>query len=180
MTKEELGQLISEHGSSLYSFCCNLTGCRQDADDLYQDTFLKAFELSGRIDASQNPKSYIMGIAVRLWQNERRKRTGRQRIVPLQEYREEKDREGAGVYENFPEEKVIQEERRREVRQAVDRLPDKIRTTMLLYYTGELSVEEISKTLRIPTGTVKSRMNKGRNMIKRYWEVYEDGKRANG
>lgn len=90
MTKEELGQLISEHGSSLYSFCCNLTGCRQDADDLYQDTFLKAFELSGRVDVNQNPKSYIMGIALRLWQNERRKRAGRQRILPLQEYREEK------------------------------------------------------------------------------------------
>lgn len=180
MTKEELSQLISEHGSSLYSFCCNLTGCQQDADDLYQDTFLKAFELSGRIDVNQNPKSYIMGIAIRLWQNERRKRTGRMRILPLQEYREEKDRAGVESYENIPEEKVIQEERRKEVRLAVNRLPDKIRTTMLLYYTGELSVEEISKTLRIPTGTVKSRMNKGRNMIKRYWEVYEDGKRANG
>lgn len=75
---------------------------------------------------------------------------------------------------------MIRDEQRREVRQAVDRLPDKIRTTMLLYYTSELSVEEISKILRIPAGTVKSRMNKGRNMIKQYWEVYEDGKRANG
>ncbi len=180
MTKEELGQLISEHGSSLYSFCCNLTGCRQDADDLYQDTFLKAFELSGRVDVNQNPKSYIMGIALRLWQNERRKRAGRQRILPLQEYREEKAWGVVKTYENLPEEKVIRDEQRREVRQAVDRLPDKIRTTMLLYYTSELSVEEISKILRIPAGTVKSRMNKGRNMIKQYWEVYEDGKRANG
>lgn len=180
MTKEELGQMISEHGSSLYSFCCHLTGCRQDADDLYQDTFLKAFELSSRIEVSHNPKSYIMGIALRLWQNERRKRMGRQRILPLQEYREEKAGESEKIYENPPEEKVIRDEQRREVRQAVDRLPDKIRTTMLLYYTGELSVEEISKTLRIPVGTVKSRMNKGRNMIKQYWEVYEDGKRANG
>lgn len=180
MTKEELGQLIEEHGSSVYSFCCNLTGNRLDADDLYQETFLKAFELSKRIDSSHNPKSYIMGIAIRIWQNERRKKAGRQRILPLQEYREERDGKYESGNENLLEEQIIRKEEQREIRRAMENLPEKIRITMFLYYTGELSVEEISKTLRIPVGTVKSRMNKGRNLLKRCWEVYEDGQGANG
>lgn len=180
MTKEELGELIAQYGGSVYSFCCNLTGNRQDADDLYQDTFLKAFELREKIDLGQNPKSYIMGIAIRLWQNERRKKAGRQKIIPLQEYREERDGDHETAFENRLEEEYIRKEQQRQIREAVDHLPDKIRTTILLYYTGELSVSEISKVLRIPAGTVKSRMNKGRNLLKQHWEVKEHEKRING
>ena len=45
MTLEELEKLIELHGTSIYGFCCHLTGDRLMAEDLYQDTLLKAFEL---------------------------------------------------------------------------------------------------------------------------------------
>ena len=88
MTTEELMQLITEYGMYLYSFCCNITGNKMDADDLYQDTFLKAAELRHKLNSSGNPKSYLMGISVKLWQNQRKKYAVRQRILPMVEYDE--------------------------------------------------------------------------------------------
>ena len=73
MTIEDLNHLITEYGKHIYSFCCNLTGSRFEADDLYQDTILKAVELRHRLDSSGNPKSFLMGISVKIWQNHKKK-----------------------------------------------------------------------------------------------------------
>ena len=176
MNSEEISRFIDEHGKSVYSFCCNLTGGRMEADDLYQDTFLKAFEMCRRLDSSDNPKSFVMGIAVNLWKNQCRKKAGRQRIITLQEYREEKVKEIESV-QNMPEEQVIRREMQEEVRRIVGGLPEKIRMAMYLFYTAEMSVSEIAQTLHVPKGTVKSRLYKGRELTKQYLEVDADGKR---
>lgn len=73
MTDLELEQCIAEYGADIYSFCCCLTGRRQEADDLYQETFLRAVEKQKVLDAEENPKSYLLSIAVLLWKNQRRK-----------------------------------------------------------------------------------------------------------
>ena len=54
----------------------------------------------------------------------------------------------------------------REVRDAIDRLPEKIRQTVVLYYIEEFSVKEIKQILKIPEGTVKSRLSKGRDLLR--------------
>lgn len=172
MDREELGKLIEEQGKSVYSFCCHLTGSRQLADDLYQDTFLKAFELSHKMECEGNPKSYVLGIAVRLWQNQRRKQAVRQRIVPLEEYRDGRGKDRVSIYENLPEQEAIRREQQERVRMAVTELPEKIRHVMYLYYTAEMQVNEIADILHVPSGTVKSRLNKGRNLVKKRMEVY--------
>ncbi len=73
MTKQELGLCISEYGRDIYSFCKHLTNNLPEADELYQDTFLKAVELKEKIDYGDNPKSYFLSIALRLWKNKKRK-----------------------------------------------------------------------------------------------------------
>lgn len=50
MTTEEMEVLVNEYGTSLYRFCCHLTGNVPEAEDLYQDTFLKTVELSHKLD----------------------------------------------------------------------------------------------------------------------------------
>ena len=62
------------------------------------------------------------------------------------------------------------------VRNAVKKMDEKYKLIIYLYYTAELSIEEISKTLSIPLGTVKSRLFKARKIIKKNLEVdgYED------
>jgi RNA polymerase sigma-70 factor, ECF subfamily len=171
MTTEELNQLIAEHGKHVYSFCCNLTGNSTEADDLYQDTILKAVELSHRLNSSGNPKSFLMGISVKIWQNHKRKYAVRQNIIQMEEYDDNLMRE-AEAKENLPETELIRKETILAVRHASNQLPDKLKTVMYMYYTAELSVEDIAGILHIPKGTVKSRLHKGRTLLRQYLEVW--------
>lgn len=81
MRQEELEQYIREYGRDLYSFCRSVTWNLEEAQDLYQDTFLKLYEIGDRLVTLNNPKSYLMGIAVNLYRNEKRKLSARRRIV---------------------------------------------------------------------------------------------------
>ncbi len=171
MTTDELRQFITEYGKHLYSFCCNLTGNRMDADDLYQDTILKAVEFRHKLDSSGNPKSYLLGIAVRLWKNQRRKFAIRQRILPIVDYDENLVQEAMDTCVQ-PEGEVIRKETILEVRNKIKLLPEKLQIVILMYYTAEMSLQEISRALHIPEGTVKSRLHKGRKQLREFLEVY--------
>lgn len=56
MTIQELEQFIATYGTDIYSFCVYLTGNRPEAEELYQDTFLKTLELLDKIQKDGNPK----------------------------------------------------------------------------------------------------------------------------
>lgn len=71
---------------------------------------------------------------------------------------------------NLPEDMLIRNEMITTVREAVDRLPDKMKIAVLLYYMEERSVEEIPGILHIPRGTVKSRLYQTREKLKRELE----------
>jgi RNA polymerase sigma-70 factor (ECF subfamily) len=70
-----------------------------------------------------------------------------------------------------PEGEAIRKETILEVRTGIKQLPEKLQIVLYMYYTAELSVEEISRALHIPMGTVKSRLYKGRNQLRKYLEV---------
>ncbi len=91
MTKTELENCIFAYGKDIYSFCKSITLHTQEADDLYQDTFLKAMELLSEIDGKQNPKSYLLSIALRLWKNKKRKHAWRKQIASMVSITEESD-----------------------------------------------------------------------------------------
>ena len=171
MTDIELEQFITEYGGDIYSFCCCLTGSRQEADDLYQETFLRAIEKKQILDAEGNPKSYLLSVAIRLWKNQRRKRAWRKRIAGM----DETGNEMAGTdlqagSESSPEHQAVRKEMQTAVRNAVDRLPDKMKVTVLLYYMEERSMEQIADILRIPCGTVKSRLHQARKILEKELE----------
>ena len=174
MTNLELEQFITEYGREIYSFCVSLCGSRQEADDLYQDTFLTALEKIDRIDIAGNIRSYLLSVAVRLWKNRRRKRAWRRRIAQEQELNEQTaDRITAGEMQDvsvLPEERILEEERLTAVRRAVSRLPDRLRVPVLLYYMEERQIMEISEILRLPEGTVKSRLHQARKRLERELE----------
>ena len=76
--------------------------------------------------------------------------------------------------ENCPVEEMIQKEIQRQVRKAVAGLEEKYRIPVYLFYTVQMSVAEISKTLKIPEGTVKTRLYKARKLLKEKLEVVLD------
>ena len=176
MTHVEMKQFIAEYGADIYSFCCCLTGSRQEADDLYQETFLRAVEKQKHLDTAGSPKSYLLSVAVYLWKNQRRKAGWRRRIADTEYYgQEDTEMRREDPSDDLPEQKVIRQEMQKTVRTAVLRLPDKMKVTVLLYYMEERSVEEIAEILRIPKGTVKSRLHQARKILRKELEymLYE-------
>lgn len=173
MEKRELEACIDEYGKDIYSFCRHLACDRQEAEDLYQDTFLKAVELEGKIDFKNNPKSWLLSVALRLWKNRKRKYAWRRRIADICPMIEEKDLETylfQGEQEASPEERMLGMEERLAVASAVGRLPERLRTVVLLYYMEEQSTKQIADIMGIPAGTVLSRLHKARKMLKKELE----------
>ena len=170
MTKLELEQCIKEYGRDIYSFCRHLTRSQQEADDLYQDIFLKAMELQEKLIWQDNPKSYLLSVAVRLWKNRRRKMAWRNRIAPVVSLTEKQDVESVCEMESSPEETYLAEEEKRLIQGAVDKLPEKLKICILLFYMEQLSVAQIAKVLYLPEGTVKSRLYQARKLLEKELE----------
>lgn len=165
----ELEKCIDDYGRDIYAFCRQLTNSRQEADELYQDTFLKAMELLSKIEMTENPKSYLLSIALRLCKNSRRKYVRRKRIADMESLTEEKQDTNKCSYS--PEDEVIEKETALMVRKAVNELADKYRLPVLLYYMEELSLQDIAGVLKIPKGTVKSRLYQARKILRDKLEV---------
>ena len=176
MTKHELEMCISEYGKDIYAFCKYLTNNTLEADDLYQDTFLKAVELNREIDYENNPKSYLLSIVLRIWKNKKRKFAWRKRIADVQVIVDERDTDIHVSIEMSPEEQLIHEESHELVREAVKRLPDKLKIVTLLFYMESLSTTQIAEVMKIPTGTVLSRLYQARKILRKELEDVFDGK----
>lgn len=76
-----------------------------------------------------------------------------------------------GTEERLPEEEILTREQSDFVRRCIGELSEKYRIPIYLYYSAELSVKEISGCLKVPDGTVKSRLHKARTMIKERLEA---------
>ena len=173
MNKEQLENYIKDYGKEIYSFCKTLTKNKTDADDLYQDTFLKAIELNN-IDTNKNPKSYLLGIAVNMWRSKKRRYARRERIAPMQSLSEDAFIEQLPVSSKPLDELMIEKMEKEKVRTIIESLPEKMKLVILLYYMDELSLKEIAQILKIPSGTVKSRLHQARKKITKEMEVYRN------
>lgn len=170
MNVTELEKCISLYGKEIYSFCRQLTNSKQEADELYQDTFLKAVEIIEQIQMESNPKSYLLSIAMRIWNNKKRKYAWRNRIAGMESFSEEKQKEDVCEASSV-EERIIAKEQALLLREKIDAMGDKYRIPIYLYYMEELSIQEIAKILRLPKGTVKSRLFKARELLRKELEV---------
>ncbi len=170
MSIEELEQCIQRFGTDILSFCRYLTGSSQEAEDLYQDTFLVAMKRLPDLEGSQNVKSYLLGIAVKIWKNQKRKYAWRARIAPESELIEETVDSCGSV--PGPEEKLLELEEQMLVRRAVSRLTDRYRIPVLFYYTEQMSVREIAELLGLSENAVKSRLHRARRQLARMCEEF--------
>ena len=164
MKPEVLEKCIQKFGKDVYSFCIYTTRNKEDADDLYQRTFLVVFE-KDEIDFDHNPKSYIITIAANLWRNEWRKSLWRKKkagIIPF----ENEDLANLSDDKESTEDMLIRDEEQNRIRKLVGELPEKLRIVTLMYYMEDMSVDEIASALGIPPGTVKSRMHKAKQKLK--------------
>ncbi|MDE5894141.1 MAG: sigma-70 family RNA polymerase sigma factor, partial [Acetatifactor sp.] len=116
---------------------------------------------------------YCLSVALRLWKNRRRKYAWRQRISGTQDLMSlDTDLLNAAPAES-PEEQLLHGEQKRLIRKAVDELPQRLRTIVLLFYMEDQSIDQIARITGIPTGTVKSRLHHARKALrqklKEFW-----------
>jgi len=166
-----LEKCITDYGKDVYSFCLYMTRNKESAEDLYQQTFLVAWE-KGELDENRNPKSYLISVAVNLWNNQKRKYLWRKKKANIIYFQDEDLTQLISDTETV-EETIVKQDEMELVRSLVNQLPDKMRIVILMYYMEEMSVDEIAKALHIPTGTVKSRMHQAKSRLKEGMVQYE-------
>ena len=82
MDAREIEKCIDEFGTDIYRFCLKLCMDKSEAEDLYQQTFLKALEMEWTLDWGQNPKALFFSLTHNLWKSDRRKQARRNMIAP--------------------------------------------------------------------------------------------------
>lgn len=183
MREHMLNQFITVYGNDIYKFCYRLTMNQTDADDLYQDTFLKAIQLSHRLVRSDNSKdcseieaahrknrNFLMGIAANLWKNQSRKTVRAKISFSIDAYDNDQVQFKSNV--NL-EQDLEQKELLHKLSGHINALPEKLKIVTCMYYTGEMKIEEIAQALHLPKGTIKSRLHLARKQLKKGLE--EDG-----
>lgn len=153
-----INQYIRQYGKRLYGLCLTLCANAFDAEDLYQDTWLKVVKSISQYDDTQPFEPWLTQICVNTYRNTLR-RIIRSPIFNSFSTEEEKNRIMERVVAPEPTDYSY-------LHYAINKLPEKLRITVILFYFQEMDIASVSKTLGIPPGTVKSRLNKARNILK--------------
>jgi RNA polymerase sigma-70 factor (ECF subfamily) len=167
-----LDLFIAKYKTPLYKLCIHLHRNNSNAEDLFQDTWIKAFKYMNDFDRSKNFEPWLFTIAINLYKDNYRKvkrwfsksidffDTSDKNIVM--------DNIKATTY--LPEESYDNCQNKKQLQNGIVNLKDEYRMVVILFYYNELKQKEISEILKIPVGTVKSRLNKAKKLLKNYME----------
>jgi RNA polymerase sigma-70 factor (ECF subfamily) len=139
----------------LYSTALRLTGRAEDALDIVQETFLRAFRTFHNFRAGTNPKAWLFTILRSVAANRHRDDQRRPRLVPVDDLDERFAAHARSGPPGFELDKG-------EVERALATLPEEFKTAVLLVDVEELTYEEAAAVLGCPVGTVRSRLARGR------------------
>lgn len=152
-----IDQYIQQYGRRLYGLCRSLCATPFDADDLYQETWLRVVKHISQYDPSREFEPWLTRICVNTYRSILR----RLAKSPLLDFSngEEKDRLLASI--PAPEKTDYAP-----LYEAVGKLPEKLRLAVILFYFRGEDLVSTSQILNIPVGTTKSRLNKARKILK--------------
>ena len=148
MDNNEFSLKVLEAEQSLYNVAKTILYCESDCEDAVQNAILKAYLKIHTLKKEQFFKTWLTRILINECYSKLREN---KRIVP---------------YEEYMQEAAAEEEDCSEIYTAIMSLKKNIRITVELYYIEGYSVSEIKDILKIPAGTVKSRLYKGRSLLK--------------
>ena len=155
------GEFVLRHTSAVHRWMARAVG-QQDADDLTQEVFLKAFRGLGRYRGDAPPRAWLASIADNAVKNRYRSLGRFRRIFSSADPEGSDPPEG----EAGPEARASAGESRRFVAEALKRIPSDFRMPVILRDLEEWSYEEIALSLSLPVGTVKSRIARGRGQLR--------------
>ncbi|MBI2556916.1 MAG: sigma-70 family RNA polymerase sigma factor [Planctomycetes bacterium] len=181
--RKEFEDIAMEHIDSLYSMAIRLVFNKEEAEDLVQETYLKAYRFFDTFQKGTNIKAWLFKILRNTFINKYRKAVNLPGEVFYEDvesvnsnlsYKQESD---SGELTDTLESKYnelgnLMED---DVKRAIDSLPIEYKEAILLSDVEELSYNDIAEITNVPIGTVKSRLNRGRKLLqKSLWEYAKD------
>jgi RNA polymerase sigma-70 factor, ECF subfamily len=155
---------LSEYVDGLYSYALVLSRNRTEAEDLVQETCLRAIRAMGRLRPDSNAKSWLFTILRNIWFNQLRQwRTARE-VVELDLQVDGANR--AADSRNDPHATYVSNIEQEQVRTAIQQLPVEFREVIILREYEDLSYQEIAAVLECPLGTVMSRLARARSKLR--------------
>ena len=173
--RQEFEDVVLVHLDSLYNGGLRMSRNREDAEDLVQDTVLKAFRFFDKFERGTNIRAWLFTILTNTYINRYRKKTRQPTIVEFQEERTKIKNHpfhdpieiaASGQVEAMLE--LVDDD----VKAALDSLPDDFRLVVLLADLEDFSYKEIAEIVACPLGTVMSRLYRGRRMLRKRLHEY--------
>lgn len=163
-------KLVYKYRDRIYGIAFHLLKDREMAEDVAQETFLRAFQNLKFFDQNMGTFSnWLTVLAVRLCFNAMKKRSyeGKMRVYLDDFHLDECQLNSCSENSENLEELWLAEERRKMVREFLESLPITHRAALLLRYGENMGVNEIAETLKVPVGTVKAWLFRGRETLRR-------------
>ncbi len=162
--RAEFERLAIEHGGAIYAAALRMARNREDAEDLAQETLAHAYTAFESFTTGTNFRAWTLRILTNLYLTDLRRR-GRVGIISRDAMEEDSDVHQASAVQ-WPEPALISEALDPEIEEALAGLSEPVRLTLLLVDVEDLSYEAAASALGIPVGTVRSRLNRGREVMR--------------
>ena len=153
-----------EHIDGLFGYALVLTRNRSEAEDLVQETYVRAIGAMGRLRPDSNMKSWMFTILRNVWLNQLRQRRTTPDLIDIDT--DESTADIAVETSKDPYESYASKVESEQVRRAIQQLPVDFREIILLREYEELSYQEIANVLGCPAGTVMSRLGRARSKLR--------------
>jgi len=176
--RREFEETALVHMHSIYSAALRLTRNKTEAEDLFQETFLRAYRFFHQFRQGSNCRAWLFAILHNLFIN--RVRQSRHAVVDFDEDRMYPEAEvGSSLLRN-PEVDLFQRLAGEDVQRAIQRLPPKLRMVVVLADLQGCSYREIAEICGCPIGTVMSRLSRGRQALRVALKGYAQGEKGAG
>ncbi|MCH7756395.1 sigma-70 family RNA polymerase sigma factor [candidate division KSB1 bacterium] len=173
----EFDILLRENINGMFSLALRMTRNQLDAEDLVQDTSLKAFRYFHKFDQGTNFRAWVYRILTNNFINFYHKNQKQPAQIEIENVSFKLEQEGAGFWNRlndrnngFDYDDLFDDE----INAAIDKLPGEYRIVLLLADVEGLSYKEISEVIAHPLGTVMSRLHRGRKMLQRSLRRYAE------
>lgn len=162
------GEIVEIYKDKVFQICFRMLGNRQEAEDLAQEAFVRAYVNIRSFNIQMKFSTWLYRIATNLCIDRLRKKKPDYYLDA-----EVAGTEGLNMYSQIasdiakPEEEVESLELQETIQVEIMKLPEKYRSVIVLKYIEELSLKEVSEILDLPVGTVKTRIHRGREALRK-------------
>lgn len=166
-------ELFNRYNKRVYNLVYRIVVDENDAADLTQDVFVRVYNSLGKLRAEEAFFTWLRTIAINMCRDYIRRRPPRSDSldarVQLDDGEVDRDPPDPSI---GPEKRLLNDDRDRAVMAAVSKLPDSHRMVVVLHHLEGMDVMEISKLLKTPVGTIKSRLGRARDELRRKLSPY--------